>query len=209
MLAQADMNFQNVLRTWFYNDDILGWYDDFNAVRTKFFEDHEILENLVPASTGIGAANPFGAALTASLFAMKSHDAETIAHSVASPLQGSAQSYGSSFSRAVLYTSPDHRRLTVSGTASIDMEGKTIFTDDVHAQIEQTFKIVQALLESQQFGWEDTVRGIGYVRNEDDLLTLNEFVASGGAPEFPLLQTINVVCRQDLLFELEVNAVQS
>ena len=70
-LRLADMDFSHVLRTWFYNRDILAWYGDFNRVRTDFFQARRVLDGLVPASTGIGASNPFGSALIASLVAMK------------------------------------------------------------------------------------------------------------------------------------------
>ncbi len=209
LLKEAGMSFFDVLRTWFYNDDILAWYDDFNAVRTQFFKEQEVWDHLIPASTGIGASNPHDAALTLGLFAVKARDNQPDAHSVDSPLQGPATSYGSSFSRAVLYTAPDHRRLTISGTASIDEEGHTTHIGDTQGQIEQTFQIVEALLHSQGFDWKDTVRGIGYYKHEKDLLSHEDFVRNHCAGSFPLLQTVNVVCRDNLLFELEVNAVQS
>ena len=34
-LHQAGMNFSNIVRTWFYLDHLLDWYDEFNAARTK------------------------------------------------------------------------------------------------------------------------------------------------------------------------------
>ena len=38
-LAEAGLKFSHVIRTWFYLQDILGWYGEFNKARTAFFEE--------------------------------------------------------------------------------------------------------------------------------------------------------------------------
>jgi len=82
VLARTGMSFRDVVRTWFYNDDILDWYGEFNRVRNTFFTEHGVYDGLVPASTGIGASNPFGAALTAGLIAVRPTDKRVSAAAV-------------------------------------------------------------------------------------------------------------------------------
>jgi len=206
-LALAEMNFSNVLRTWFYNDDILSWYDGFNRVRDGFFTENGVFEGMVPASTGIGGQNTAKAALVGGLLAIKSGNEAVKAFAVPSPLQCPALKYGSSFSRAVELALPDHRRLFVSGTASIAPEGHTVFVDDVDAQIEQTMQVVEAILESRKMSWNDVVRGLAYVRNHDDAPAYIKYCKSRGIENIPTILINNVVCRDDLLFEIEVDAI--
>ena len=206
-LARGGMDFACTIRTWFYNRDILAWYKDFNSVRTAFFQGHRVFDGLVPASTGIGATNPFGSALNAALIAVKPKNREVCAMAVPSPLQCPALAYGSSFSRAVEVKWPDHRRLYISGTASIDADGKTVFQGDVKAQVAQTMKVVKALLESRGMDWTDAVRGIAYFRNADDAPLFQHYCLDAGLPPLPVIVTNNVICRDDLLFEIEIDAV--
>jgi len=92
---------RDTLRTWFYLDDSLDWYGDFNRWRDELFRREKVFEKRVPASTGIGAANAEGSAILAGLLAVTFKDSQASARTVPSPLQCSALDYGSSFSRAL------------------------------------------------------------------------------------------------------------
>jgi len=205
LLAEAQMDYSHVLRTWFYNKDILAWYGDFNRVRTQFYNKHKVFENLLPASTGIGADNPHNAALVASAFAVRALSDKCVRREVASPMQCPATDYGSSFARAVLFDTPEHRRLTISGTASIAPGGETTHVGDFPKQFDLTHEVIEAILKSENFGWEDVVRGIAYFRHAKDAQQATQMPLPG---DFPVIRALNVVCRDDLLYELEINAVQ-
>lgn len=205
LLQEAGMSFRNVLRTWFYNRDILAWYPDFNRVRTAYFQKHAIFENLLPASTGIGADNPYDAALVAAVFAVRDPSGETQGREVPSPLQCPATDYGSSFSRAVRFDTADHCRLTLSGTASINREGDTVCVGDFEKQYHFTHEVIGEILAAEGFAWENVVRGIAYFRHPEDAVKAMELPSPGN---FPVIRTVNVVCRDNLLYELEVNAVK-
>jgi len=62
-LAQAGFSYGDIARTWFYNDEILAWYDDFNRVRTAFYAKQKFSYGSLPASTAVRGRNPRGAAL--------------------------------------------------------------------------------------------------------------------------------------------------
>jgi enamine deaminase RidA (YjgF/YER057c/UK114 family) len=209
VLEVGGMKFSHVLRTWFYNDNILEWYRDFNAVRTKFFEEKGVFHALLPASTGVSGHNAVGAALIAGLIAMKPKNDEIKATEIPSPLQSPAPGYGSSFSRAVELTAPDHRRVYVSGTASIDGEGRTVFLDDTAAQVKQTMQVVQAILESRDMDWSDVVRALAYFKRAEDAPLFRQYLENNAIPRFPAIIVENDICRDDLLFEIEVDAIKT
>jgi enamine deaminase RidA (YjgF/YER057c/UK114 family) len=208
VLEKAGMDFSNVLRTWLYNEDILAWYKEFNKVRTTFFTKRGVFKGLVPASTGIGGRNPAGAALVAAALAMKPKNEGVTAYSVPSPLQCHAADYGSSFSRAVEFAAPDHRRLFISGTAGIGPDGETMYVDDINGQVKLTMEVVGAILESRDMSWSDLTRGIAYVKRARDASVYTRYCAERGLLSLPVILTKNDICRGELLFEIEVDAVR-
>lgn len=207
-LALADMDFGHVARTWFFLDDILAWYDDFNRVRAAFLADR-LPDSLIPASTGVGGSNPRGAALVARAYAVRPLHPGVTVQAVPSPLQCPAPEYGSYFSRAVEVSMPDLRRLLISGTASIAPDGRTRHAGDVDAQVAWTCEVVAALLRSRGMGWEDVTRATAYLRRYQDSPVLERYRLAHDLPSLPLLLVPQTICRDDLLFELEVDAVRT
>lgn len=206
-LKTIGMDFSHVVRTWFYLDDLLAWYDEFNTARTKFFESRGVFDQLVPASTGIGAGNPAGAALAAGVLAIRPRNGGVHICEVPSPLQCPATSYRSSFSRAVEVAFPDRRMVMVSGTASIAPDGKSAFPDDVAKQIHLTLDVVEAILWSREMDWENTTRAIGYFRDICALPIFERCCRERGMAPLPLTPAHATVCRADLLFEMELDAI--
>ncbi|MHC4186696.1 MAG: RidA family protein [Planctomycetota bacterium] len=207
-LELAEMDFSHVVRTWMYLDNLLNWYDEFNEVRNNFFKDFGISNKTIPASTGIGVANPDGAALVTDVLALKSKNEKIKAFAVPSPLQCPAVDYKSSFSRATEVVLSDHRRLYISGTASIDPQGETAYVGDVEKQIALTMEVVQAILQSRNMNWGDVSRAIAYFKNMDDSSLLKEYCRTNNLPHMPIAVAHGDICRDDLLFEIEVDAVQ-
>jgi enamine deaminase RidA (YjgF/YER057c/UK114 family) len=129
------------------------------------------------------------------------------AFAVSSPLQCSPGDYGSSFSRAVELASPSCRRLLVSGTAGIDSGGQTVHVGDVAAQIELTMRVVSAILESRRMSWSDAVRCIVYFKRAEDAPAFETYCRVHGLDRLPLVLTENDICRGELLFEIQVDAL--
>jgi len=208
-LALAGMGFGNVIRTWVFVEDILGWYDDLNRARTAFFRERGVFDGLVPASTGVGARNPVGAAVALNLIALAPLTPDIAITRVPSPLQCSAEDYGSSFSRAIEIEEPGLRKLLVSGTASIAPSGETAHVGDLEAQIELTMDVVEAILVSRGMDWSDATRAVAYFRDAADGTAFDAFCSSAGIPDLPAIVTECTICRDDLLFEIEVDAAKS
>jgi len=207
-LQSAGLTLANVVRTWLYLDRILSWYDSFNRVRDEFFGARNVFAGLVPASTGIGAANAAGSAVVAGAYAVTFRPGAGTVTAVPSPLQGPAGQYGSSFSRAVEVDLPDHRRLLVSGTASIDPGGLTLHPGDPDGQIELTMNVVAAILESRRLNWRDVTRAVAYLKERSQAQRFTQYCAAHGLYQLPVVLTENDICRADLLFEIEVDALQ-
>jgi enamine deaminase RidA (YjgF/YER057c/UK114 family) len=202
-LSSVGMTFTNVARTWFYNDNILDWYPSFNAVRTEFFQRHGILR--MPASTGIGAPNPAETALASKLIALQERRAGSISvETVPSPLQCDAFSYGSAFSRAVAVRDSLSQTLHISGTASIAPGGQTAHEGDPAAQIELTMRVVGAILDEAGLDLGGTTRAIVYFRNPADVDLWESYLVARGLGQLPFVTLGCHVCRDDLLFEIEL-----
>ena len=73
-LAQGGFSLTDTVRTWFFLDDLLSWYDEFNRTRTRIYSGVNFRTDSLPASTGIGAKNPAGDALTVGAWAMRPLD---------------------------------------------------------------------------------------------------------------------------------------
>jgi len=204
VLQQHGMEFRHVVRTWFYLDRILEWYDEFNRVRTSFFKGIDL--GVMPASTGVGAANSQGAALSAKVIAVLPKTPEICVQEASSPLQGHAASYGSAFSRAIELRDAASRTLYISGTASIAPDGCTLHIGDTTKQIETTMEVVDAILGRCDMGIEDMTRGVVYLRHGADAPLWNRYCERMGLGDLPVAVVQSEVCRDDLLFEIELDA---
>jgi enamine deaminase RidA (YjgF/YER057c/UK114 family) len=205
-LMTVGMDFRHVVRTWFYNDRILDWYGEFNKARASFFERQEF--DVIPASTGIGTANAAGTALIAKAIAVMPKNSLVTIRSVESPLQCEASAYGSVFSRAFEVADPAARVLYVSGTASIAPNGDTEHVGNAAKQIEKTMEVVDAMLAGNGMSVSDTVRAIGYFRRREHIPLWRHYCRSRGLEAMPILLTECEICRDDLLFEIELDAAR-
>jgi enamine deaminase RidA (YjgF/YER057c/UK114 family) len=208
-LEQVGMDFSHVVRTWLFLNDILSWYDAFNIVRTAFFTERGVFDGLVPASTGIGAPNPYGWAIMTGVYAVKPKTDRVSVRALPSPLQCPALEYGSSFSRALEVDLVDHRRLLISGTASIGPDGRTAHVGAIEGQVALTLEVIEAILESRGMTWEDTTRATAYVLDPRDAVVFDRYRRENGLSGLPVVTAHSTICRDDLLFELEVDAVRA
>ena len=206
ILAQAGFDLADTVRTWFFLENILSWYDDFNRARTKIYSGVKFRTGSLPASTGVGAKNPAGTALTLAAWAFRPLEKNSRAEEVASPLQCPAPAYGSSFSRAMELASDAGRRLHISGTASIAPGGKTLWIGDVRKQVELTMDVVEAMLRSRGFTFADLTRATAYFRHPTDAGVFAEWLTANRLKQMPVVSAQCDICRDDLLFELEAEA---
>jgi enamine deaminase RidA (YjgF/YER057c/UK114 family) len=204
-LHDNGFTYGDIMRTWFYLDDILSWYGPFNKARTEFYSQRVFRIKATPASTGVSGINPAGGAMAMAAWAVKPLKSSFSVQSIVSPWQCPAPSYGSSFSRAVEMTLPVGRRILVSGTASISLCGKTIFPADLNAQIAETMEVVEAILTSREMSFNDTLRATAYFKSPSYVPIFEAWCKTRDLT-LPAVMVNCDICRDDLLFEIELDA---
>jgi enamine deaminase RidA (YjgF/YER057c/UK114 family) len=128
------------------------------------------------------------------------------AREVGSPLQCPAPAYGSAFSRAMEIDSGGWRRLTISGTASIQPDGKTAWEGDARKQVDLTMEVIAAILQARGMNFGDTTRATAYYRKPEYKQHFDAWRKERDLELMPVVDTHSTVCRDDLLFELELDA---
>jgi 2-iminobutanoate/2-iminopropanoate deaminase len=124
-----------------------------------------------------------------------------------------AYSKPSSFSRGMRIDLNGLTILLISGTASIDEDGKSVHIGDFRAQMKRTLDNITGLLESEGCTWHDIVRTSCYLRDIDrDYEAFNEertaFFAAQGLDPLPASTGIEAkLCRPELLVEIEAIAM--
>jgi len=206
-LQAAGAGFGNLARTWFFLRDIGACYDAFNKARLRAYKAARIARKFLPASTCVGFHDHGPAEVVGACMAVVPCKGGVNMRAVASPAQCAPSEYGSFFSRAVEISAPDHRRLLVSGTASIGIDGRTLDGEDSLKQVGNTLDAVGVLLNAAGFDWADVVHGVGYVRDRNLPGHLAALYAGRGLDPNVFLTAEAVICRPELSFEMELEAI--
>jgi len=208
LLEDNHWTFTDVCRTWFYLDDILTWYDEFNAARNEVFTRLGLLNGakpgLIPASTGIRGSNPRGHRCTLDLLAVRARPGRRMSvDTLHNPLQNEAPEYGSAFSRGLRVATDHSHTLFVSGTASIDESGVTIHPEDFDQQTIRTLDNIESLLSSRNARFADICQATAFVKRREDSERFESILRDRGLEELPMICTVDDVCRDDLLVEID------
>lgn len=119
----------------------------------------------------------------------------------------------SSFSRGMRIDLNGMTILLISGTASIDEDGRSVHIGDFRGQIRRTLRNITGLLDSEGASWHDIVRTSCYLRDiERDYAAFNEerteFFLKQGLDPLPASTGIQaILCRPELLIEIEAIAM--
>jgi enamine deaminase RidA (YjgF/YER057c/UK114 family) len=206
--------YQDVVRTWIYISEILDWYDDFNAARNNFFSEFGLLNNknvegqaeqlYLPASTGIEGNNPSTLPATMDVFAIHRSPGSTVQiRSLYGSKQRSPLRYGSAFSRAVVVEDTESKLIMVSGTASIDEQGRSVHLDDPEAQVRQTLQVVSSLVADEGGTLQDICETTLFLKRQQDIAVYQKVAEQLGITNMPSVNVVADVCRRELLFELD------
>jgi enamine deaminase RidA (YjgF/YER057c/UK114 family) len=213
VLRASGMSYQSVARTWFYLADILSWYDAFNTARSAVYTEFGIMpqpggRQLLPASTGIRAAAPGGGACSLDLLAIDAPDGQGPAvQLLRNPSQKEAFHYGSAFSRAAVIRGAKDTLIELSGTASIDEAGRSVHLGDIRPQVRCTLDKVAALLAQAPAALKDLSACTIFIKHAEHADATREVFAEYGLEPFPGVYVVADVCRDDLLFEIDGEAL--
>jgi enamine deaminase RidA (YjgF/YER057c/UK114 family) len=213
LLRAQGSAFQDVVRTWIYISDILDWYDDFNTVRNQCYSEYGFIRNAeqvqpeeiyLPASTGIEGRNPLGRAAVMDVLAVhNSPHSTTKVRPIHGTIQKSPYRYGSAFSRAVVIEDAQSKLILLSGTASIDDEGRSVFVGDPAAQMKQTMNVVSALIAPEGATLRDLCEATVFLKRRQDFSTFQKIAEETGISNAPSVPVVADVCRDELLFEID------
>jgi len=204
LLSQEGLSFRDVVRTWIYLRDIDRDYAELNRARREFFQGRGIV--LSPASTGIGGG-PFPQQHNFSMSFYAVASAEPLERTVmTTPTLNEACEYGADFSRGLKVVEANKVALYLSGTASVDEEGRTAHVGDFDAQAERMLVNVATLLAAQNASWSDIVSVATYLKNPADASRLRRILHERGLDGLPIAMVQAAVCRPNLLCEMEAIA---
>ncbi|MFA6028486.1 MAG: RidA family protein [Elusimicrobiota bacterium] len=211
-LKAGGFEFSDVVRTWIYLHRILEWYADFNAVRSALYRrpgffGRSFFER-APASTGIEGRGRRGDCVM-DLLAVRSEGARGtgVEWVRRSARQGPAPAYGSAFSRAAALGAGARRTVHVSGTASIDAEGRSFAVGDAEGQSVQTLRSVAAVLEACGTGFDAVATSVVFHKSRPAFAAFRRAARRLRLPSWPVVPLLADVCRPELLVEMEAVAV--
>ncbi|HOU93890.1 MAG TPA: Rid family hydrolase [Polyangiaceae bacterium] len=161
----------------------------------------------------LGLLSPAGAIRPAA-FARRAPPPGVAKRTISAPaVLSDARAYGSAFPRGLRLDFGGLTLILISGTASVDEEGRTVHPGDFAAQCFRTYRNIAALLAAEGATWHDVVRTTCYLANiERDYAEFNRIRSSLFAwmGLDPLPASVGVqarLCRGDLLIEIEAMAL--
>jgi enamine deaminase RidA (YjgF/YER057c/UK114 family) len=195
----------NLARTWIFVRDIDNHYAGMVDARRMFFEAQGLCNKTrFVASTGIeGKAADSGALVTMDSLSFGNIGEEQVEKIDAFEHLSPTTTYNVEFERGLRLRFGDRSHLYISGTASIDKDGKILHEGDVEAQTRRTIDNVEALLRSQGATLDDMAYAICYLRNPKHYESVAEIVTERLPRNIPLVIAEGAVCRPGWLFEME------
>jgi enamine deaminase RidA (YjgF/YER057c/UK114 family) len=114
------------------------------------------------------------------------------------------------FSRAVVVRFPKNTLLFISGTASINKTGESVYIGDFERQMAFILEVVSAILHQVNGNFSNVAQAIIYLKRSKDLVSCRRLLDAAGFPcAKTMFQLDTPVCRDDLLCEMEVTALFS
>jgi enamine deaminase RidA (YjgF/YER057c/UK114 family) len=209
-LARFHANlFNHAIRTWIFVRDVDIMYDDMVKARKLIFEEHGLTENThYIASTGIEGRNEFPAQYVfMDAYSIAGIDPAQIKFLHAPVHLSRTNIYGVTFERGTEVIYGDRKHVFISGTASIDKNGRILFPGDVEKQTERTIENMEVLLKEARCSLSDLAQVVVYIRDIADYSAVckkvNELL-----PSAPFLVLLASVCRPGWLVEMEGIAIK-
>lgn len=213
LLKAHGANYGHTARTWFYLANILDWYGDFNRARTALYRKFGLVAEaqpgrILPASTGIRAGLSGEAACSVDVLAIVGPEkGEPAVRALRNPRQEEAFLYGSSFSRGAAIRVPGETLIQLSGTAAIDERGASLYPENVRAQVRCTLDKVVGVLTQSRACLRDLCSATLFVKRAEDADAVCAEMAAAGLGDLPAVYVVTDVCRDELLFEIDAEAV--
>lgn len=206
--GQKGTLYDHCLRTWIYLKDVDVFYHGMVQARTELFARHGLTENThYIASTGIEGA----CAHQYDVVALDAYSVLGLAPGQVSFLSDfgkmcATRDYKVTFERATRVAYADRAHFFISGTASIDRNGKVLHPSDVIAQLGRALENVEALLRSGGASLADMMYLLVYLRDFSDYHRVRAYF-DDRMPGLPIAILLGAVCRPEWLIEVEGVAI--
>lgn len=206
----------NIVRTWIYINQIDDNYLQFNQARREFFERNEIdfdsKAKRLPASTCISGKAEESCYGMIDVQCIKNENEQCKIERVYNILQNEAEGkkylYGPTFSRGMLTEADNCQEVHVSGTASINEAGKTVYVGDEYGQIKKTLLNVNSILQQYDMTFSDLCQSTCFFKKKEYYAEFLKCLEELGLEKFSDTFVVADVCRSDLLFELDGIAIK-
>ena len=209
ILASRDMTLaDHVLRTWLFVEGVDSNYAGMVTARRQLFEKHGLTaQTHYIASTGIEGTSPGrGANVGMDAYAVSGIRPGQVEYLCVPDHMCPTSLYGVTFERATCLSWQDRGHIFISGTASIDREGRILHEGDIHRQFDRTFENVAALLKKKNARLEDLQILLVYVRDPADRQVVQSRLRKEFGP-VPSEVLLSPVCRPGWLIEAEGMAI--
>lgn len=196
------------LRTWIYLKNVDVFYHGMVKARTELFARQGLTEQThYIASTGIEGA----CAHQYDVVAMDAYSVLGLAPEQVSYLNDfgrmcPTRDYQVTFERGTRVAYADRAHFFISGTASIDRDGRVLHLNNVVAQLDRALENVQALLHAGGAGLADLMYLLVYLRDPADYPLIRLYLDER-LPDLPAVVLQGAVCRPEWLVEVEGVAV--
>jgi enamine deaminase RidA (YjgF/YER057c/UK114 family) len=207
-LTDRGLSFHDVVRTWIYLRDIDRDYAAFNEGRRRFFQHAGVAR--LPASTGIqGAMLNSDGPLGLDLYAVGSTGEAALSTMHPGPM-GDATDYGSMFARGAMLRQPGEDLAFLSGTASIDPQGRVVAPGDGKGQVACMLGNAAGVLAHEGLGLANAVSVTAYLKHAEMLPDFLQAAQAAGLPaSIPTAIVTAGICRPEWLCEMELVAARS
>jgi enamine deaminase RidA (YjgF/YER057c/UK114 family) len=199
----------NCIRTWIFVQNMDVNYTGIVKARRELFTENGLTEKThYISSTGISGryADPETSVIFDS-YAIKGIRPEQIQYLYAKTHLNPTHEYGVTFERGTCIHYGDRRHVFISGTASINNEGKIVHENDVNKQAGRMIENVGTLLKEAACGFEDIAHIIVYLRDIADYRSIRTIIEQR-FPEIPKVIVLAPVCRPGWLIEMECFAIK-
>ncbi len=217
LLKSEEASYRDVVRTWIFVENILDLYHEFNLARNTCYSDFGLLTSgnleraediFLPASTGIRGKNLKGASTIMDLLAVtQKSDTGIQIRPIYGTRQRSPFRYGSAFSRATCLVEPEEKWIFVSGTASINEKGGSVYIKDISSQVKYTLEVVDSLVNPERASFSDLCEATVFLKRKSDFPLYQKTAETLGLSDIPAVYLVADVCRDELLFEIDAALV--
>ena len=195
----------NMVRTWIFVRDVDNHYKGMVKARREYFETIGLTaKTRYIASTGIeGKSAEPDTLVHLDALSVQNIKEEQIVRMMALENLSDTIKYGVTFERGFRIRYGDRSHIYISGTASIDAEGNTIYLSNIRKQTDRTLDNIEALLKPQGATMGDMQYLIIYLRNIKHWTQIQDILVTRIPDSVAIIPVEAPVCRPNWLIEIE------